>query len=114
MTSLPTVLFVLAQRLLHLRRHLDALRIDAGTLNTSLAREGSKHRDAEHDVASPPFARFEAFAVVHPIRVRKADCQILGVLAPQVHLARKRHEVPPDCAVAPQRSSAIAKFLQLA
>src|SRR5512134_3925078 len=114
MTPIRTVLLVLAQRLLHQRRHQDASRIDTAALNAPLARKSPKHRDAEDDVPSPPLTRLEAFALTHPIRVRKACCQLLGVLPSQIQLSGKRQQVPPDGAVAPQRPSAIAKLLQLA
>src|SRR5215211_5899620 len=102
MTSILAVLFVLAQRLLHERRHLNVLHVDAEALNASLTCKVSKHLEAEYDVPPPPFAWLEAFAVTQLMRVRKACCQIFRVLTSPVHLARKRHEVAPDCAVAPQ------------
>src|SRR3979411_3068868 len=102
MTSIRAVLFVLAQWLLHQCRHLDVLLTDARALNAPLTRKISKQLEPEHDMPSPPLAWLEAFAVTHPIRVRKACGQICRVITSQVHAASKRHELPPNCAVAPQ------------
>src|SRR3990172_10598436 len=102
MKAIPAVLFVLLQRLLHERRDLDLPHIGAEALNASITRKVSKRLEAEYNVSPPPLAWLEAFALTDLIRVRKTCRQILRELIFQVYLERKRHELPPNCAVASQ------------
>src|SRR3990172_1871306 len=114
MKAIPAVLFVVLQWLLHERRDLGLPHIGAGALNASVTREISERLEAEHNVPPPSLAWLEVFTLTDLKRVRKACCKILRVLIFQLHLVGKRHELPPNCAVASQRSSAIAKLVQLA
>src|SRR5437867_12248853 len=96
MTSIPAILFVVAQWLLHKRRYLNRSRVDARTLNALITRKGRKSLHARHDVPSPFVAWLQVLAVVDPIRVAELRSQILRVPSCRVSLARERHEVAPN------------------
>jgi hypothetical protein len=114
MASVAGVLLVLAQPSVHGRGDLKSRRVDARALDAAVAGKVAQHRDQKRNVPPPLLVHLGMLTVLEPVCVHEAHRQVLGILVSQIHLASESHEMLPDRAVAPQRSSAVAKLLQLA
>jgi hypothetical protein len=114
MKAIQTVPFIVAQCPVHGRRNLYLLHVGDCALNVPVMRKVLQHFKCELDMSSPTVARLETLSLLHPIPVIKLYDQIFAVLTSHVHLVTKGHQISPDCAIAPQRSSTVVKPLQFA
>jgi hypothetical protein len=114
MASVSAVLLVVTQRLRHGRRNPEIFCIDERPFDSPVTGKVSKHLDPKRDMPAPSGLRRKALASADLMCIYKASRQFLGVLIAQVHPTRKRCEMLPNGAVAPQRSPAVRKLLQFA